>query len=273
MLNWARGVMSRQPPREIEELWLRASVALAAEQERWVFLIEGVTQSTSSRRAGPPPVGHIRFARTRYPDDPYFQMAEAIGAELSATRPLDRLSGQLPESSSAWDDITSDRLDFSALKLAERTAALERAAGIFERLLSHSTLGVEAGLRLGYVRLRQGQTDAALTEFDRLPSRTKHPTLRYLGHLYSGWTLAFLGRTDEAVSAYRAALSVVPRAQSATSLLIALLVKTDRLAEAEAAAEEFLVGGVAQVDPWRAYHGGNFAEYGNLVRQLREALK
>ena len=273
MLNWARGVMSRQPPREVEALWLRASIVLAEGLNRWVFLVEGVAQSTSSRKTGTPPAGHIRFARTRYPDDPYFQMAEAIGAELSATRPLDLLSGQLPQSSSAWDDIASDRLDFSALKLAERTAALERAAGLYERLVSHPTLGVEAGLRLGYVRLRQGQTDAALAQFDQLPSRTKNESLRFLGHLYTGWALAFLGRTDEAVIAYRAALSFVPRAQSATSLLIGLLIKTDRLAEAEAAAEEFLLADPALVDPWRAYYGGQFAEYPHLVRQLREALQ
>jgi tetratricopeptide (TPR) repeat protein len=273
MLNWARGVMSRHPPRAIEALWLRCSIALAEGLNRWVFLVQGVAQSTSNRKTGPPPDGHIRFARTRYPDDPYFQMAEAIGAEMSAARPLDRLSGQLPQSRSGWDDIAADRLDFSTFRQAERTAQLERAAGLFERLTSHPTLGPEAGLRLGYVRLRQGQTDAALAQFDQLPSRTKSASLRYLGHLYSGWALAFLGRTDEAVIAYRAALSVVPRAQSATSLLIGLLVKADRLAEAEAAAEEFLVADVAPVDPWRAYYGGEFGEYPHLVRQLREALK
>lgn len=273
MLNWARGVMSRQPPRATEALWLRASIALAEGLNRWVFLVEGVAQSTSSRKSGPPPAGHIRFARTRYPDDPHFQMAEAMGAELSATRPLDRLSGQLPQSRSGWDDITADRLDFSTIRLAERTAALERAAGLYERLLSHPTLAVEAGLRLGYVRLRQGQTDAALAEFDRLPSRTKDAWLRYMGHLYTGWALTSLGRTDEAVSAYRAALSFVPRAQSATALLVGLLVKSDRLTEAEAAAEEFLVAHEAPIDPWRTYYRGEVAVYPQLVRELREALK
>ena len=49
-------------------------------------------------KARPPRVGHIRFARTRFPDDPHFQMAEAIGAERSATHPLDRLSAPLAQS-------------------------------------------------------------------------------------------------------------------------------------------------------------------------------
>jgi tetratricopeptide (TPR) repeat protein len=273
LLNWARGVMSRQPPRATEALWLRASIALAEGLDRWVFLVEGVDQPTSSRKPTPQPAGHIRFARTRYPDDPYFQMAEAIGAELSATRALNRLSGSLPENSAGWDRIAGDRLDGSAFRLPERTAALERAAGLLERLTSHPTLGAEASLRLGYVRLRQGHTDAALAEFDQLPSRTKNVSLRYLGHFYSGWTLASLGRTQEAVAAYKAALGFVPRAQSATSLLVALLVKTDQLSDAEAAAEEFLVADVAPIDPWRTYYGGDFSEYPRLVRQLREAIQ
>jgi tetratricopeptide (TPR) repeat protein len=238
-----------------------------------VFLVQGVAQTTSSRKTGPLPDGHIRFARTRYPDDPYFQMAEAIGSEMSAARPLDRLSGQLPQSRSGWDDIAADRLDFNTHRLAERTAALERAAGLYDRLLSHPALGTEAVMRLGYVRLRQGQTDAALAQFDQLPSLTKDASLRFLGHLYSGWALAFLGRTEEAIAAYRAALRFVPRAQSATSLLIGLLVRHDRLAEAEATAEEFLSADVAPADPWRGYYGGDFGEYPQLVRQLRESMK
>jgi tetratricopeptide (TPR) repeat protein len=273
MINWARGVMSRQPPRPIEALWLRASIALAEGLDRWIFLVEGVGQTMASGKPGPVPVGHIRFARTRFPDDPHFQMAEAIGAEVSASRPLDRLSGPPIQSGTGWDRIATERLEAGGLRLPERTAALDRAAGLLERLASHETLAAEANLRLGYVRLRQSQSDAALAHFDRVASLTKNVSLRYLGHLYSGWTLGALGRTQEAAAAYRAALRMVPRAQTATALLLALLARSDQLTEAEAAAEEFLVADVAPIDPWRTYHVGDFPEYPRLVRQLREALR
>lgn len=272
MLNWARDVMSRQPPRPIEALWLRASFALTELLDRWVYLIEGVAGPNASGKATPR-VGHIRFARTRFPDDPHFQMTEAIGAERSATYPLDRLAAPLAQSPTAWDRIASDRLEAGGPRLAERTAAFERAAGLFERLATHETLAAEASLRLGYVRLREGQSDAALALFDRVPSLTEDVSLRYLGHLFTGWILASLGRTEEAATAYRSALQLVPRAQSATSLLVALLTRNDRLAEAEAAAEVFLVADVAPVDPWRNYFAGDSSEYSRLVRQLREALK
>ena len=160
--------------------------------------------------------------------------------------------------------------------MAERTAALERAAGLYERVVSHEALAAEANLRLGYVRLLQGQSDAALSHFDKVPPLTKNAALRYLSHLYSGWLLGSLGRTQEAAAAYRAALSLAPRAQSATSLLVALFLRNNQLAEAEAAAEEFLVGQKAAIDPWRSHYVdfvGESSEYPRLARQLREALQ
>lgn len=273
MLTWARGVMSRLPPRPAEALWLRASIALAEGLDRWVFLVEGVRGPAVDGKPTPAPVGHIRFARTRYPDDPHFQMADAIGAEVLATRPLDRLSGPPTESSTGWDRIATDRLEAGGPRIEERTAALDRAAGLFDRLTAHDTLGAEANLRLGYVRLRQGRTDAALAHFDRIPSLTRNTSVRYLGHLYTGWGLGLLGRTDDAAAAYRAALALVPRAQSATALLVALLARSDQLVEAEAAAEAFLTTDVAPIDPWRTYFTSDFPEYPGLVRALRELLQ
>lgn len=273
MLTWARDLLARQPPRPAEAEWLRASIALAEGTDRWVFLLHGVPGPRARGRPVGPPVGHIRFARLRYPDDPFFQMAEAVGAELAASRSLDQVSAPPPQSSTGWDRISADLLESAAPGTAERTALLDRAAGFFERLMSHSALAAEANLRLGYVRLRQGQFDTALAHFDRVAALTESRSLRYLCHLYSGWVLGRSGRVDEAVTAYRAALRFVPRAQSATSLLVGLLAKNDRLADAEAAADEFLGAEVAKSDPWRTYFVGDFDAYPDLVRRLRERLE
>jgi tetratricopeptide (TPR) repeat protein len=273
VVSWARDLLARQPPRAAEAEWLRASIALAEGTDRWVFLLQGVPTRRAGGRAAGAPVGHIRFARLRYPDDPYFQMAEAVGAELSASRKLDQVSAPPPQSSTGWDRVSADLLDAGTPGMAERAALLERAAGIFERLTSHASLGAEANLRLGYVRLRQGQFDTALAHFDRAGSLTESRSLRFLGHLYSGWVLGRAGRVDEAAAAYRAALRFVPRAQSATSLLVALLAKNDRLADAEAVADEFLAADVSTSDPWRTYFVGDFDAYPDLVRRLRERLR
>jgi tetratricopeptide (TPR) repeat protein len=272
LLTWARGVMSRQPPRATEATWLRASIALAEGLDRWVFLLRGLPGRPVKGKPVPP-VPHITFARSRFPDDPYFRMAEAIGAEVTASRPLDRLAAPAPQSGTGWDRVEADLLEGGGPHLEERRAALERAAALLEGLTSHATLGAEAHLRLGYVRLREGQRDAALAHFDQVASRTENTSLRYLGHLYSGWLLGGVGRVDEAAIAYRGALRFAPGAQAATTLLVALLARHDRLPDAEVAAETFFQGEAPSDDPWRAYFIGDFPEYSRLVGRLREALK
>jgi tetratricopeptide (TPR) repeat protein len=200
-------------------------------------------------------------------------MAEGIGAEVAALRPLDRLSAPPAQSSIGWDRIEADLVDAGGPRLAERAAAFERAAGLFERLTSHTDLAAEAHLRLGYVRLCQGQRDTALAHFDRVAALTEERRIRYLAHLYSGWILGGLGRVNEAVIAYRAALRFVPGAQSAATLLVALLTRNNQLDEAERMADEFLTGTEGVDDPWRTYFIGDFTAYPRLVRQLREALQ
>jgi tetratricopeptide (TPR) repeat protein len=280
LLTWAREQMARQPPRPAEALWLRASIALAEGLDRWVFLVQGVRVALAPPPRGkaanvppPPVVSHVAFARGRFPNDPYFRMAEAIGAEVSASRPLDRLSAPPAQSGMAWDRLTADMLDAGVPNLAERAAAIDRAAAIFEGLTSFAPLAAEAHLRLGYARLRQGNRDAALAHFDRVAALTPGGRLRYLAHFYSGWLLGGMERINEAVASYRAALGIVPRAQSASSLLIALLVRHDRLAEAEAAVDEFLAADPATDDPWRSYFLGDYPEYPRLVLALREELR
>ncbi len=272
LLTWARELLARQPPRAAEADWLRASIALAEGKDRWVFLIRGVSGRAVGGKSVAP-VGQIRFARLRYPDDPYFQMAEAVGIDRAVYRPLDRLSAPPAQSSTEWDSIRAELVESVGPAAAERAAALERAAGLLDRLTSHATLGAEANLRLGYVRLRQGQSDAALACFDRVIALTNRPFYRYLGHLFSGWVLGAAGRVDEAVTSYRAALKFVPRAQSATALLVALLTRHDRLADAEAAAEDFLSDHDLPTDPFRAYFMGDFEAYPDLVRRLRETIQ
>ena len=97
--------------------------------------------------------------------------------------------------------------------------------------------------------------------------------MAYLGHLFSGWALARMRQTDDAVAAYRAALTVVPRARSATMLLAALLVMNHRLAEAEAIVDAAMTETGTPDDPWRGYPLGGYRSYQGLIDRLREAIR
>jgi tetratricopeptide (TPR) repeat protein len=156
---------------------------------------------------------------------------------------------------------------------AARRAALTRASGFLADLTRVSTVAAEASLRLGFVRLRLGDNDGALSNFDRVDALTREPSIRYLAHLFAGWTLARLGRLAEAAVAYRAALVAVPNAQSATALLMSLLVKEEQLAEAETVGTEFLARDSTPHDPWQSYFLGDAPIYWTLVLRLREAIR
>lgn len=261
LLPWARTALAAGPTSVSEALWYRASIALCEGLDLWSFLW-----------APPDGSGHIAFARTRFPSDPYLQVANAIGYEVMASRVGRPVRGGEPQPF-AFDRIAVEVRDSDAASSAARASALTSAASMFEALTAEPPVRAEALLRLGYVRLRQGQRDTALQHFDALIAATTEPNLRYLGHMYSGWALSDAGRPGEAESAYRAALSNVPHAQSATVLLTSLLLANERLAEAEALADDFFAREGAPHDPWLRYALGDAPLYWTFVLRLREALR
>jgi predicted Zn-dependent protease len=93
--------------------------------------------------------------------------------------------------------------------------------------------------------------------------------LVYLSRLIEGVIREKQERFDEAAKAYRAALDAVPRAQAATVMLTATLVRLGRVAEASAVSESFLAPGPPVVDPWRQYRLGEFRSWPSLMERLR----
>jgi Flp pilus assembly protein TadD len=128
-------------------------------------------------------------------------------------------------------------------------------------------------VRLGFCRLRLGQRDRALQHFADASRAKSQPPVAYLAQFFSGVAHARSGRVDEAATAYRAALDVLPRTRSASALLTSLLFMHHKLAEAEAVANEFLSNPPADRDPWQTYLLGDYRSYADLVVQLREAAK
>jgi tetratricopeptide (TPR) repeat protein len=258
LVLWARRLLADAgAPSPAEALWLRASVALCEGFDLWSFL------GNSPSRAN-----HIAFARARFPDDPYLQLADALGSEILASR------GGYWSQRMSLSSLAFDRIDAEVRAGdAARHEALARAAGLLENLTHAQAVGAEAFLRLGFVRLRLGDRDSALSNFDRLDALTRDASIRYLGHLFAGWTLASQGRGAEAVLAYRAALNAVPHAQSGVALLMALLLKDEQLADAEAVGTEFLARETTPHDPWQSYFLGDAPVYWTLVFRLRDAIR
>ncbi|HYN06784.1 MAG TPA: tetratricopeptide repeat protein [Vicinamibacterales bacterium] len=256
LIEWACEQLARYPTPAIEELWLRASIALIEGRQAWTIL----TGATSN---------HLAHARTRFPDNTPFKLAEAVSAEATAddasVRPADR--------GMVIDRLWGEMLDQPSDKGSKAAALLEQAAATLEGLVSDETVGAEARLRLGFIHLRLGRREQALQQFKQVEGVPRDAALKYLGLLFSGWTLARDGRTDEAIAAYRAALEVIPRARSATTLLTMLLVMNHKLGDAEMVTDAFMNAPLTVEDPWRTYQLGSYRSYQGLIDQLREAIR
>jgi tetratricopeptide (TPR) repeat protein len=262
LVTWARAQLAAAgPPSDVEALWLRATIAFA----------QGLGLS-SFLTGSPAEAGQVAFARARFPSDPYFRLADALASEMAASR-AGRPTSNAPDMAPAFDRIEADVRDADPARAVARREALARAAALLTELTDVAAVRAEAHLRLGFVRLRLGDRDAALVQFDQIDALTRDPDIRYLGHLYAGWALESAGRPGEAASAYRAALAVVPHAQSAAVLLTSLLLKDEQLAESELVAGTFLAREEAPHDPWQSYFLGDAPRFWTFVLRLREALR
>jgi hypothetical protein len=121
---------------------------------------------------------------------------------------------------------------------------------------------------------RLGRDTEALGRLDAIRDPKPADTdLVYLLHLVRGRVLTALGESDLATTEFRAALAVVPGAQSAqVALMNARLQGGDR-AEAEALAEEIQRAGGATPDPWWLYTQGDLRIFDTLLARVRELQK
>ena len=97
--------------------------------------------------------------------------------------------------------------------------------------------------------------------------------LRYLAHLFRGWSLAALGKLDEADGEYGKALAIVPDAQSA---LLARAAASFRKRNADRA--EQMVAGLTSRrepadDPWWMYAISDGRIVDQLLADLRKVIQ
>jgi tetratricopeptide (TPR) repeat protein len=278
------------PAQPGEELWYQASIALLGGAEDWWFLI-GRSGFNGGRRAGRAPIddevfqGHIAHAAARFPNDPRFALAAAVSIESlswevgALGRDPNRrgiVAGEIePDALARVED--SDDLQLAALGRPPKrglsagpgVAEVRRVARSFETLSTEPPIAAEAHIRAGLVAYRIANHEQALVHLTQVVKLTDDPYLIYLSRLIEGIVWERQSRDEEAVTAYRAALQAVPRAQSASTMLVARLIKLGRLAEAAQVAEGFFASGPPPADPWRLYRLGDFRSWTSLMTRLR----
>jgi tetratricopeptide (TPR) repeat protein len=154
---------------------------------------------------------------------------------------------------------------------AVATRGYTRAVDFYRRASEAPELADESTLAIGYMHLRMKRGDLALEDL-ATPAVSPDPFVRYLAHLFRGRALEQLGRSSEAVDAYRAALDVIPHAQSAAIALAAARHVSDRADEAIDIMQASFAARPVE-DPWREYGFGQFRHWPRYRDRMREALR
>jgi hypothetical protein len=290
LISWACHEFSstKTPPERGEQLWYLASVALVGGAEDWWFLI-GRSAFADAKKSGKQPVddelfrGHLAHAAARFPDDPRFALATAVSIESLSWEvgglgrdPNQRgmIAGEiapdlLARTNSDWDD---SGLSLTKVKRGQTTGPgitqVLQVAQRYASLVNEPPIAAEASIRAGVMSFRTANNEKAIGHLSRVSQLTEEPFLVHLSRLIEGVVRERQGRDEDAVAAYRAALQVVPRAQTASTMLTARLIKMGKLADAAKVAEEFF-SGPPVVDPWRLYRLGDFRSWPSLMKQLR----
>ena len=139
----------------------------------------------------------------------------------------------------------------------------------YEQAMAFPETEAEARLRAAWFLYRTGKIDRALALCDGPVGLSTDRHVRYLRELVRGQVLRAANRSDDAVSAFRAALTIWPGAQSATVALMTLLVNRGEHQEAAALAEAAETATDDQFDPWWTYWLGDYRAYPAIIAGLR----
>jgi tetratricopeptide (TPR) repeat protein len=261
----------------------RKSPEVAAFVQSWhriaVGLLEGADDPTgvevhvddavrrSARGSSPGPDARLVLARAVaqerrcWDDRPVLDQApESVDAIVKAAGMLVTDAAQGPTKAARDAKATA-----YAACLREALTRLDTAAGLDETR-------AEARVRTGWILFQQDRLPDALAALDGAQPGDDRE-LAYWRSLFRGRVLTAIGRADDAEAAYRSALALFPSAQSAGIGRALVLVRLDRVTEADQAARALRTGAVVATDPWSFYGDADRRFVDRWIVQLRGTVR
>lgn len=231
LLQWAAAFLKGGPPLPAERWWHLGAIALL---ER-----EHATEALSFEADS---------AHARFPSEDRYVLARALAQEELT-----------------WPQIRDGRalLVDPALYIAISDRYREASA--------RESVKSEAELRMGFLELRRGHPDVALSHL-ALVGTPVDPALRYWLGLFRGEALEQSGRGAAAIASYQGAFKEAPYAQSATFALAAALENAHRAPEAAVLTSRTLTERPAPFDPWSIYTFPDIRFWPRATQELRAAV-
>jgi VWFA-related protein len=143
----------------------------------------------------------------------------------------------------------------------------------YEEAMKFPETEPEARVRAARFLYGIGSFERALELLNDSTRQSADKEVRYFADLIRGQILRALGRSNDAVAAFRAALATWPGAQSARVALMTLLVHRGEREEAAALAEAAQTAPDSEFDPWWTYWLGDFRAYPAMLDKLRELAR
>jgi tetratricopeptide (TPR) repeat protein len=239
LIEWGCALLrAHATPKPIERVWHLAALAVADRAIDYEFLIGSPWEGRANRKDE---ILHLEHSIARFPYERRFALAQGIAAE--------------------W------RL-FPGRRSGAREAQL-----IFEKLRDDDQVSGEANVRLGVMQFRSSNTAAALRSFAEAEQRSREPYVIYLARFFRGQALDRQRKPADAEREYRGALTAVPRAQSASFALAALLSGRGHRAEAATLVNAAVTAEPRPLDPWRAYGEADARFWPELIAELRAEIR
>jgi tetratricopeptide (TPR) repeat protein len=251
LVEWACAyVRTHTPINEFDRAW----------QQTALSVLEGAIDSRAL-------ADHVEHARAVFADDPRLTLARGV-VEEQVSAP----SEVLVRTETAAG-LTRLR-EAMARREGESYRAAERAIARYqEAAAATAALRGEALLRAGHVQMRLARYDAALDTWAGLEAHLTEPSLLFLLHLFRGMALEGRARFDEARRAYESALTISPRAHSATLRLAALSFRYGAGAEPTTLTDALIRDDDPRRDPWWSYYAADWRLYYPRIARLRAFLK
>ena len=302
LISWGCAALATAgPPTAAERIWHLAAVAVLESADDWPFLIGQLSRDPRAAKPVKDPLmndlrqGHLAHALTRFPNEARFPLATAVAAEnltwaiggfgrdanlrngLFAGEIDPAYQGRLRDGNLIAEDGSARPIPGVKFLAKSQLASIEKVRALrdqYQALTRQPSVAAEAHVRLALLAIRFAEPETALRHISQAQALASEPYLVFLSYLLAGAVRERQGQDDEAITAYRAALNVFPRAQSATSLLATRLFGLGRQSEAAALADDFFkfYPGDLAGDPWCTYRLGDFRLLSTYLAQLRAAI-
>jgi hypothetical protein len=160
-------------------------------------------------------------------------------------------------------------------RIGSEAEELQKAEGLFRRVLELSPDRHEARIRRGRVLGRSGQHEEAIAELRRAVMATDNRLLQYYANVFLGAEADALGLLEEAKNAYEHASQLYPMAQSPRLALSTLAARQGNREEALSTIHGVLTSDDVrwEDDPWWSYYTSQARGLEGILSALRTSVE